>query len=144
MTVVFREFFMSGAKKIVAKKENDSERRKHLRYKVKECAFSSRKNLGEIIDISMGGLSFRYVDTGLSQSSPPDIINGSSVLFGNDDLCIHDLPYKIISDHAIGAGLSPVRRCGVQFEKLTAKQIAQLEQFILANMAENLEKIEAC
>jgi c-di-GMP-binding flagellar brake protein YcgR len=128
----------------VAKKDSTAERRKHLRYQIKECTFSAKMHLGEIIDISMGGLSFRYVDTGLSHSNPPDIINGSSVLFGNDDLCLHDLPYKIISAHAIGTGLSPVRRCGVQFEKLSAKQIAQLEQFILANMAENEEKMESC
>jgi hypothetical protein len=55
------------------------------------------------------------------------------MLMGEKDLCLEDIPLKIISDCAINSGLSITRRCGVKFEKLTARQLAQLEYYIWTN-----------
>ena len=113
--------------------KKNEERRKHKRYKVANCTVSTGKRFGEIIDISMGGFAFRYVDTGVRPSLYNEPVNGNSVIFGNDDLCLHDLPFKIISDHSIGTGVTSVKRCGIEFQNLTPKQISLLEQFILVN-----------
>jgi len=106
------------------------ERRKHKRYRAKSgtCALNSR--VGEIIDISLGGLAFRYVDRGEWDDMPPSDLG---ILFGNGDLCLEDIPLKVISDCAINDGINITRRCGVQFGELTKKQLEQLEYFIWAN-----------
>jgi len=111
-------------------KTDDKERRKHKRYRARSgtCALNSR--VGEIIDISRGGLAFRYVDRGDWKDMPPSDLG---ILFGNGELCLEDVPLKVISDCAINDGINITRRCGVQFKELTEKQLEQLEYFIWAN-----------
>ncbi|MBU0675294.1 MAG: PilZ domain-containing protein [Proteobacteria bacterium] len=110
-------------------KKPEQERRQHERYSAKSGTIRIDEKAGEIIDISMGGLSFSYVDRGDWSDTSFD----QGMLFGDNDLCLEDLPLKIISDCAINSGLSIIRRCGVKFEGLTAKQLSQLEYFIWAN-----------
>ena len=120
----------------MTKKKNGKERRTHERLKAKSgtCSVESKieSKAGEIIDISMGGLAFSYVDRGDWSDESFD----QGMLFGENDLCLEDLPLKIISDCAINSGLSIIRRCGVKFGELTPKQISQLEYFIWANTEE--------
>jgi len=110
-------------------KKEPGEKRRHPRHPVKAGRITANQRTGEIIDISMGGLAFSYVQR--------DDWDGESfdrgMLLGERDLCIEDLPLKVISDCAINSGISIIRRCGAQFGELTAKQIAQLEYFIWAN-----------
>ena len=60
---------MATTKKIV-------ERRKNKRYKAKEGAYAAisphSRRLGQIIDISMGGLSFKYIDSNDERSDNPE------------------------------------------------------------------------
>ncbi len=107
----------------------DQDRRQHKRFKVKSGTFNSESKSGDIVDISMGGLSFSYVDSGNWTDESFDC----GMLMGEKDLCLEDIPMKIISDCAINSGLSITRRCGVKFKKLTPKQLAQLEYYIWAN-----------
>lgn len=110
-------------------KKNKAERRKHERFNVKSGTFKSKSKSGDIVDISMGGLSFSYVDD--NEWSDESFERG--MLLGEKDLCLEDIPMKIISDCAINSGFSITRRCGVKFEKLTPKQLAQLEYYIWNN-----------
>ncbi|HSH13176.1 MAG TPA: PilZ domain-containing protein [Desulfurivibrionaceae bacterium] len=114
---------------MTTRKKELKERRIHPRHPVKAGTITTNNQTGEIIDISMGGLAFSYVDRGDWQGESFD----RGMLLGERDLCIEDVPLKIISDCAINSGLSIIRRCGVQFGKLTPKQMAQLEYFIWAN-----------
>jgi hypothetical protein len=111
------------------KTKNMTERREHPRFKAKSGTFKLEDRSGDIIDISMGGLSFSYVDDGGWTNESFDC----GMLMGEKDLCLEDIPLKIISDCAINSGLSITRRCGVKFEKLTARQLAQLEYYIWTN-----------
>ena len=111
------------------KKKNMPERRQHQRFKVKSGTFKSESRSGDIVDISMGGLAFSYIDSGNWTDESFDC----GMLMGEKDLCLEEIPLKIISDCAINSGFSITRRCGVKFEKLTPKQLAQLEYFIWAN-----------
>ncbi len=106
-----------------------ADRRKHARHKVSGCSVSIGSHVGEILDISVGGLAFSYVDHGdwLHEQ------RGPGVLLGIDNLCPEEIEVKIISDCVIGGGVSVMRRCGVEFQKLSPKQLAQLEHFIMAN-----------
>ena len=114
------------------KKQKILERRKHQRYSAKTGSCAINNKVGQIIDISMGGLSFSYIDRGDWSNEGVEL----GMLFGEGELCLDDLPLKIISDCAIGSGLSIIRRCGVEFGKLDARQISQLEYFIWANTKE--------
>lgn len=111
------------------RKKNLAERRHHPRHPVKTGTIVANRQSGEIIDISMGGLAFSYVE----REDWDGVTFDRGMLLGENDLCIEDLPMKVISDCAINNGISVIRRCGVQFEKLTAKQMAQLEYFIWTN-----------
>lgn len=118
------------------KKKDSDERRKHKRYKVKKgsCEVNSKTESapakgGEIIDISMGGLAFSYKEDGEWTDENFD----RGMLLGEKDLCIEDIPLKVISDCAINTGITITRRCGVQFGKLTPRQISQLEYYIWTN-----------
>lgn len=111
------------------RKKNLEERRLHPRHPVKTGTIIANNRTAEIIDISMGGLAFSY----LEREDWDGVTFDRGMLLGENDLCIEDLPLKIISDCAINSGISIIRRCGVQFEKLTAKQMAQLEYFIWTN-----------
>jgi Tfp pilus assembly protein PilZ len=104
-----------------------SERRRHKRSRLRVSAFavlnSPFSEMGEIIDISMGGLSFRY-------TSDKALPKGSLAL---DLLCVDDgfqvarLPAKTVAE-SILAG--EVRRRGVQFDRLTNRQVSQVRHFI--------------
>lgn len=112
-------------------KDTPEERRQHPRYPVKSATFTVADKGGEIIDISMGGLAFSYVEREDWDGESFD----RGVLMGEQDLYIEDISLKVISDCAINSGISLIRRCGVKFEQLTPKQMAQLEYFIWATGA---------
>ena len=110
------------------------ERRKHIRYRAKEGALAAVRpqyvKIGQIIDISRGGLAFRYTvtDSQGNESHELDIFLIGEVFH------LNRVPFKIISDLRINKKSSPsslrMRRCGVQFGELTQNQIHELEYFI--------------
>lgn len=110
--------------------ENFVERRKHKRFQPKEGTFvATAGNLGQILDISMAGLSFSFVnwDDQTDNSGELDII------FDGNDL-LNRLPYKTISETIIENKFpsSPIlmKRCGLKFGELNAEQKTLLEVFI--------------
>lgn len=111
----------------------ESERRQHKRYKVLTGVFAVNAKFGQIIDISRGGLSFRYVE---KKGWPKELFE-RGVLFGDDEFCLDDLHVKTVSDCVIANGLSStqtiIRRCGIEFGDLNRKQKMDLEYFIWAN-----------
>jgi len=118
---------MSASKPIV-------EQRKHKRYKVAKRAFAvlgpDAVKLCHLIDISKGGLSFRYfVDT----NEMEETVNELDIL-GGEDFYLERVPIRVVSDMLLEAD-SPfssiaMRRRGVQFGTLTARQKEQVEYFI--------------
>lgn len=109
------------------------ERRRHRRYKATAGVFAVNSKFGQIIDISRGGLSFRYVER---RGWPKELFE-MGVLYGDDDFCLDSLAIRTISDCVVANGLSSsstiIRRCGVEFATLTPKQLRDLEYFIWAN-----------
>jgi hypothetical protein len=114
--------------------EQRVERRRHKRFKADEGAFAStrvrERKFWQIIDISKGGLAFRYV---LSEENAV----GSSeldIMTGDVGFSLEKIPYKVISDHKIIDEIPStklhLRRRSVQFGTLTPEQASQLEYFI--------------
>lgn len=118
----------------MTKKKAFKERRKQNRFKVREGAFAAiTPNLsavGQIMNISQGGLAFRH-------NANPDQIDESveiDIFYLRHGYYIEKVPSKIISHFAVIQDIPldafQTRQCGVQFGKLTANQLSRLDNFI--------------
>jgi len=112
------------------------EKRKFKRFKGKEAAFSAfmRSNelmgLGQIQDISIGGLCVQYVSTKEDAKGCSEI-----KIFGKNDRFIHldRVQCRIVYDKEVPAGAWEqiiTRRCGVEFKNLSVKHLIMLQEFI--------------
>jgi len=110
-------------------------RRKHQRFQVEDFTFvnlksEADKDVGQLIDVSNGGLSFRYF---VSAKKPINFDKLDIVLSGCD-FAITGLSFRIISDTELTNGFqsSPIifRRYCVQFEQLTYNQNFKLFYFL--------------
>lgn len=109
------------------------ERREHRRFEVPIGVFVAFRphdtRLGEIVDISTGGLAFRYLAT-------KEPSNGSCKLkiFPTEgDSYLNDVLFETITDfgtYQIPFTSITMRRSGVQFGELTHNQMSQLKLFI--------------
>ena len=78
-----------------------------------------------IVDISEGGLSFRYLGQKLRRSEVKKIS-----LYHDNKLIVDDIPIKTISDYRLRDNMVPVRRGSIRFKELDFEQLSQLETFI--------------
>lgn len=78
-----------------------------------------------IMDISEGGLSFRYLGQKLKRSDIKKIS-----LYHNDKLIVDDLPIKTVSDYRLRDNMVPVRRGSIRFKELDPEKLSKLEAFI--------------
>jgi hypothetical protein len=111
------------------------ERRKHKRYQVEESVlvFNST-TFGQIINISEGGLSFRYL---AQKGDPPlssfeiGILNGDNGFYLDKLSCrtvtVNDTPPIHPTSSTI------IRRTGIQFTDLTSEQNERLANFLIQN-----------
>jgi hypothetical protein len=114
--------------------EESAERRKQRRFKVKQGAFAGLGHLlrpvGQIIDISTGGLSFRYVASNARSHECAKL----KILKTDGSFSCHRIPFKTIWDYSTPQDFSldsPIlRHCGVQFGKLGDDQEFDLKYFI--------------
>jgi hypothetical protein len=110
------------------------ERRKHKRFQVQEGAFAVLTphfyKRGQIIDISRGGLAFRYTNNELT----PNASSNLGISLADVGFYLSKVPFKTISDfeiaNEVAYSFTTIRRCGVEFGDLTLNQISQLEYFI--------------
>jgi hypothetical protein len=117
----------------VTNKNGSVERRGHKRFQVQNrsyAALSPNDTIwGDIIDISMGGLAFRYRPReGQADGLSLDI-------FSTDGgFCLAHVPFATVADFEIPERKPPycaaMRRRHVQFENLTHDQMSKLETFI--------------
>lgn len=112
--------------------EDYSERRKHARYAVREGSFAGiTPKLGQIESISLGGLSFRYIDLSPAHNEAPNF-----VICGNDGAYLEHLPCTILSDQVIsGSEFSPIitKKQRIRFDDLNESQLILLHHFIRNN-----------
>jgi hypothetical protein len=112
------------------------DKRKFKRFKGKEGAFAAFikpdefLDMGQIQDISMGGLCVRYLSTHENHEGCSAI-----KIFGTNDRFIHldRVPCRIVYDHEVPEGSweqISTRRCGVEFENLSVKHLSTLQEFI--------------
>ncbi|MGD8982536.1 MAG: PilZ domain-containing protein [Desulfobacteraceae bacterium] len=111
------------------------ERRRHKRFQAEEGAYAAVRpqydKIGQIIDVSRGGLAFRYMISGSQEDASSEL----DIFLIGDGFHLDKVPFQTVSDEGIPERLSPgsqkMRRCGVQFGELTQMQILKLKEFIL-------------
>ena len=110
------------------------ERRQQKRFKAQEGAFAAlvdkESRLGQIKDISIRGLSFRYIDN----DEKLDHADELKIILGNQGLYLDNVPFKKISDFEIVSEYSfstvKMRQIGLEFGELTVEQKVRLDRFI--------------
>ena len=113
--------------------------RKYERYSAKEGAIVALKPqtniLGQMIDIGMGGLSFRYIES----HEPPGRSNELVILVASQSFFLDKVPFKTVSDIEIENNISfssiQMRRCSVEFVRLSLQQAALIQNFIIKHTA---------
>lgn len=136
--------FMVGRKRTI-------ERRRNKRYKAVEGAYAAispkSQKLGQIIDLSMGGLSFKYIDTSNEEQESDRVhkITDETIFLSSMGYYVGDLPFKTISDYEITNTPSfssmKVRKRHVQFTDLSFKQLFDLDYYLRNNVSEQIEKL---
>jgi hypothetical protein len=127
---------------VMANKKALSERRKYERFKVKNGAIAiirlsnvlaSTQKYGQIINISQGGLAFRYIDRTDELNEPVKL----DLLFIQESICSTYLKYlssKTIwvshLDSKNTFSQLKIKQQGVQFGKMVPNQITQLDRFL--------------
>ena len=110
------------------------ERRKHKRFDVKRGAFAvsppSFDKLGQITNISKGGLAFQYSANDEQVKSTSEV----EIFATSDDFFLRKLPVKIVLDYEIEAQVpfasAPTRQVSLQFKKLIHYQKILLDHFL--------------
>ena len=117
-------------------RERRAERRKHKRHRAQVGAFVDirigRIKVGKIVDISRGGLAFRYIADREHLKEEFDL----DMYSRDNDFRMEYVPVKTIWDRGSRPGLSfstRTRLRGLQFGKLAQTQFSQLERFLLLN-----------
>jgi hypothetical protein len=112
----------------------ETEQRKHTRFLVQENVIAALRNrstrIGQVKDISLGGLSFEHIDEGDSNPNHPE----RSIFLLAEDVHVSKIPCRVVYDIPVSEPIeSPplitrfkTRRCGVQFVTLSEDQKAQL------------------
>ncbi len=110
------------------------EKRKHKRFRLKDltyAAFGSRAmKIGQIVDISMGGLAFHYIADGDQINNVHEL----EIYLATNGFHMTEVPFTTVSDFLLPSEfpLSTIimRRCGVQFGELNEQQVSQLGYLI--------------
>ena len=117
-----------------AGRKDVTERRVHLRYRVSEGVFAvlnaSMLMVGQVIDVSMGGIAYIYI---ANEKSPQGSFT-LDILISGEGYHLRSVPCRIISDTPALSAYSftsvPMRRQGIQFETLGQKERARLRELI--------------
>ena len=112
-----------------------ADRRRKKRYKVKEGAYAALINannrVGQIKDISLVGLSFRYM--GRNEQNHPE--SELKIILAGSGLFMADLPCEPVSDFEVDDDYTfnsvKMRQMHLAFGDLTPQQLSQLDLFIL-------------
>jgi hypothetical protein len=87
--------------------------------------------LGEMIDIGLGGLSFRYIQSEVTPQDTAELL----ILLPNRSFLLDRIPCRPVSDTQLFSDNSfsslTMRRCSIAFGHLSPNQHSRLEHFIL-------------
>ena len=117
----------------MSKKGDFQERRKHKRFEAKRGTFAVSPpgfdKLGQIQNISKGGLAFHYIGDAVQTKDADEI----EIFSTFDDFYLRKLPVRPVSDFEVDTRVPfsslPTRQMSLQFEKLNHHQKILLHYF---------------
>jgi len=120
------------------KTQSSKERRKYTRYSTADGAFAAVSpnsyKLGQIINISRGGLAFRYIDTNRSSLGERE---ETHVFLSSKGNYVRSIPFTTVSDCEVPKehpfSTLKMRQCAVQFGEMSYDQSINLDNYILNN-----------
>jgi len=104
---------------------NQRESRRCRRFPVKDGVIALDSVYGEIIEMSFGGLSFRYTGYDNTAGQAAEV----GIIFGGEKLFFDDLPLANVCDTGMDEA-GAVRRRGMAFGDLVPEQVITLARFI--------------
>ena len=107
------------------------ERRQFTRFRPKDGTMAVNHHaLGPVINISLGGLSFRY----MGEDNSKTVSDLLGIFLGSENILIEKLPTKVVTDKLISQGSTflktPTRQRSIKFTNLTKMQRDKLTDFI--------------
>jgi hypothetical protein len=110
------------------------EQREHKRFRVPKTTFVALwpefLRVGQVVDISMGGLAFRHLTGDEPASGPLEL----DLFLAGRSFYLYRLPVEMIWNlEPVEAGIynpRDPRHCGLRFGPLTPSQAAQLDYFV--------------
>lgn len=111
-------------------RRHSSKRREYPRYPTMDRALTmisepQTSTPYHIIDISRGGLAFRYLGEKMKDANIAELD-----LYYNDTLCVKGVPVKSVADTWAGSDLTDIRRSCLSFKDLSPEQQEKVDQFI--------------
>ncbi len=133
------------AQKVEQKEKN--ERRRHRRYRAREGVYAAvspnARKLGQIVDISIGGLAFKYVAGGNDPREKSRGNGGRNTLFlSSMGYYVGDIPFETVADYPVNIGPASklntveIRKMHVKFADMNFKQMFDLDYYIRQNTTE--------
>lgn len=118
----------------MANSEKAVERRCHERFQVQQGVYALLKNgsskLGQIKNISKGGLAFMYINDGEQLHDPTEV----DIFLSGYGFFLKGIPCKKISDihvdNFVPFSTFEMRQLGVQFGEVSLQQLTHLDTFI--------------
>ncbi|MDF1593173.1 MAG: PilZ domain-containing protein [Desulfobacterales bacterium] len=123
-----------GPERRVAVRRSGTEIRRHNRYRVKDHIYvnlrsESGEEVGQLLDISKGGLSLQFLATDENSKTYTDL-----GILASMDLAMEKIPFRTVSveevDNDIPLSITRLRRYSLEFKNLTPAQRAKLDFFI--------------
>ena len=110
------------------------ERRSHPRFRASKNLFALLKNhaehVGQVVDISLGGLSFRYIE----DEPIPQEEAWIDLFSSRDRIFLHDMPVRTVYDVAVDGDIPfsivPVRQRSLQFLRIDPNQVRAIEHLL--------------
>jgi len=114
------------------------ERRVYKRYNASDGAFAAISpnsfKLGQILNISRGGLAFQYIETSRSNTYN---IEEKNVFLSSKGYYVRSIPFKIVTDRPIPndtpCSTIMMRQCSIEFGEMSFDQKINLDNYIINN-----------
>lgn len=127
--------FHAHQEKVVSAISPVENKRQYFRFWIQEHAYvvlrPLSKKFGQIVDISMGGLSYCYPDANKEHSEAYLL----DIFLVGDKFYLDKVPFRTVSERNIEIELPDnsltLKQCGVRFDRLTTEQIQRLDYLIM-------------
>ena len=116
----------------MASTEFSAERREHERYAARDDVVAAlrsslKSKVGLVMNVSRGGLAFRYVESTDMVAEPLEL----DLKLGETGVNLKGVPVKLVNDTSMANEFSfsliPLRKCSLQFGQMTREQTSKLE-----------------